>query len=76
MTSPFAPHDLSKQWKTLVVQVDAEGAAAAVAAMDRAGATALRAAAAQPRGQAQMLEDARQRQLLFEVREVEGRWRR
>ena len=55
----------------VVVEVHAEGAAAAVAAMDRTGAAPLRAAAAQPRRQAQMIQHARQRQLPLEVGEVD-----
>ena len=56
------------------VQVHAEGAAATVGAMDWAGTAPLRSAAArQPGRQAEMVEDARQRQLLFQVREVDKR---
>ena len=50
--------------KHVVVEVDAEGAAAAIAAMDRTGAAPLRTAAPQARRQTQMIEDPRQRQLL------------
>ena len=55
----------------VVVQVHAERPAAGVAAMKGTGAAALRVAAAQTRGQTELLEDARQRQLLFEMGEVE-----
>src|SRR5262245_9684594 len=47
----------------VVGQMHAEGAAARVAAVDRTGAAALRAVAAQPRRQAQEVEHARERQL-------------
>src|SRR5262249_57542620 len=53
----------------VVVEVDAEGLAAAVAAMDGARAAPLRPAAAQ--AQAELVEDAGDRQLLFEMGEVD-----
>ena len=52
-------------------EVDAEGSAAAVAAMDRTGAAALRPGPLQPGRQAQVIEDARHGQLRLEVGEVE-----
>src|SRR5262245_25286034 len=52
-------------------QVDAEGSAPAIATMDRAGAASLRTAAFQPRGQAEMIEQARHRQLRLEVGEID-----
>ena len=72
ITSPFWPQRLVEALEDVVLQVDAEGAAAAVAAMDRTGAAPLRAAAAQPRRQAELIEHPRQRQLLLEVGEVDG----
>ena len=53
------------------VKVDAEGAAPAIAPVDRAGTPALPVAATQSRCQPQVVEDADDRQLLLEVTEVE-----
>jgi hypothetical protein len=65
----------------VVVQAHAEGAAAGVTAVDRTGAAPLRAGAFQPGGQAEVVEDAGDRQLLLEMGEVDraalaasGRW--
>jgi hypothetical protein len=55
------------------VQVDAQGAAATVAAVDGTGTAALRSATArQSRRQTQVLEDARQWQLPLQVARFQG----
>ncbi len=51
--------------------MDAEGTATGVAAVDGAGAAPLRAAAAQPRRQPELIEDPRHRQLPLEVGEID-----
>src|SRR5215469_3515493 len=51
-------------------EMHAEGAAAGIAAVDRTRAAALRALAAQPRRQAEVVEHPRDRQLPLDVREV------
>ena len=53
----------------VAVEVDTEGSAAGIAAMQRAGAAPLRTRAAQPCRQSQLVEDARQRELLFDMGE-------
>jgi hypothetical protein len=54
------------------VEVDAEGVATSVGAMDRTGAALLRARSAQARRQAEMLEDARDGQLTLDVSGLVG----
>jgi hypothetical protein len=55
----------------VVGQLDAEGSAAAVGAVDRTGAAPLRAVAAQACGQAEMFEQASDGELLLDVDEVD-----
>src|SRR5262245_1685742 len=54
----------------VAVQVDAEGAAASIAAVDRAGTALLRAGAAPTRGQSKVIEHACDGKLPCQVREV------
>jgi len=53
------------------LEVDAEGPAPGVAAMQRTGTASLRTAATQPRRQTQLVEYPRQRQLPLEVGEID-----
>ena len=57
--------------KDVLIEVDAEAPASAVAAVQRAGAFALRAAAAQAAEQAELVEGLGHRQLPFQMSEVD-----
>ena len=54
----------------LLVQVHAEGSTATIATMKGTGTTPLRATAAKPSSEAQVVQDTRHRQLGFDMSEV------
>ena len=70
MTSPFWPHFLSKQWETLVSRFTLK-VRQGVAAMQRTRAAPLGTSAAQLPRQAQLIEDAGDGQLVFQMGKVE-----
>ena len=55
----------------ILVQVDAEGSGATVGTMDRTRSPSLGTRTTQPLRQAQVVQDTRQRQLFFQVGEVQ-----
>src|SRR5207244_9192717 len=69
---PLLAAPRSEAVEYVVVQIDAEGATAAVAAMDRARPAALRSAAAQAGPQPQVLQDPGHRQLALQMGKVDA----
>ena len=60
-----------KALKDILVEMDAEGPASAVAAVQRAGTAPLRSAALESRRQTELIEHPADRELAFEMGEVE-----